>query len=561
MNFLEEHIARLKTAVDETYDLGQIPRWITDHTKIRGVPYSFKGHEFQEKIISDTSQIVNISKIAQVGMSEVICRWTLGLCEIFEGFSAIITFPFSGDAENFCRTRIDPIIDSSPRLKKAINPKLNNAQIKQINNSLLYFRGTNGKTQAISTPADAIISDEIDRSDPAILSQFSSRLGHSPYKLRRNFSTPTIPGWGISLEMETSRRHKNLCKCDHCSNWFLPDYFKHVQIPGFTGELRELNKSSIHRTRYMEAALICPRCGKSPSLQPEHRNWVVENPNDNYVAAGYYVTAFDAPSFKTVPELVFSSTQYTKYSEFMNQGLGLTSEEGGECLTLEDLNNSKTTTDLYSSSAHCLGVDVGLICHLTVGRLDFQGCLYVVHREEVVVSRLEERKDALKLKYKILMTVIDGQPYTDIVIRLQRKDKTVFGASYLTSKNAPLYEIKMFEGDEKDGKLPINVAKIRYNAGFDQILGLFKAGEIKIYMQDQAVDEIADRHMLDMKRVLLVNEQQEMEYKWIKSKQAIDHYFHSLLYMLAACRLRGAVIGSMGMPLGMPVRVVRAIQR
>ena len=118
-----------------------MPRWITDHTRLRGLPYSFKDHEFQEKIISDTSQVVNISKISQVGLSEVISRWALGVSEIFPGFGVIVTFPFSGDAENFCRTRVDPIIAGSERLKAAINPKLNNAEVKQIHESLLYFRG------------------------------------------------------------------------------------------------------------------------------------------------------------------------------------------------------------------------------------------------------------------------------------------------------------------------------------------------------------------------------------------------------------------------------------
>ena len=561
MSFLDDHFARLRTAVNETYDLSQVPRWITDHTKLRGLPYSFKDHEFQEKIISDTSQIVNIAKISQVGLSEVISRWALGVSEIFPGFGVIVTFPFSGDAENFCRTRVDPIIAGSERLKAAINPKLNNASVKQIHESLLYFRGTNGKTQAISTPADVIVSDEIDRSDPDILKMFESRLTHSAYKLRRNFSTPTVPGWGIDLEMQTSRRHRNLCKCDGCNNWFLPDYFDHIKIPGYTGSLRELNKSNIHRTRYMEAALICPHCGKAPSLKPEHRNWVQENTNDNFSAAGYYVTPFDAPGFITPSSLVYSSTQYGKYSEFLNQGLGLTSEEEGESLNLADLNASKTTTDLASGSIHSMGIDVGLICHITVGRLTAEGHLLVVHREEVTVSQLEERKDFLKKKYRVIMTVIDGLPYTDLVIRLQRKDKNLFGASYNVSKNSPIYEIKMFEGDEKDGKLPINIAKIRNNEGFDQLLGMFKAREIKIYIQDEYVDETFDKHVLDLKRILLADEHMELSYRWMKSKSAVDHYFHSLLYLLAACRLRGAATSGNPIFSGSPIRTVRAIQR
>lgn len=561
MSFLDDHFARLKTAVSESYDLSQIPRWITDNTYLKGQKYSFKGHEFQEKIISDTSQTINVMKCSQVGLSEIMARWILGVSEVFPGFGAIVTFPFSGDAENFCRTRVDPIIASSPRLKSALNPKLNNAEIKQFHESLLYFRGTNGKTQAISTPADAIISDEVDRSDPDILTTFESRLTHSTFKLRRNFSTPTVKGWGVDLEMQTSRRFKNLCKCSHCSNYFLPNYFEHVKIPGYSNSLRDLNKNSIHRTRYLEAALLCPHCGKAPSLAPQHRKWVQENSQENFAAAGYYVSPFDAPSFIPVANLVYSSTQYAKYSEFVNQGLGLTSEDESDALALKDLNDAKTSTDLASPTMHCLGIDVGLTCHLSVGRLTFEGQFLVVHREMALVGQLEQRVSALKIKYRILMTVIDSQPFTDLVIRLQKKDKNLFGASYSVGKDAPAFEIKRFEGQESDGKLPIHVAKIHRDKAFDQMLGLFKQREVKIFIQDQDLDELADRHMLDLKRVQLVDANEELGFQWRKSKQGIDHFAHSFVYLLAACRLRGAVSGPVSITTGLPIRVVKAIQR
>jgi hypothetical protein len=561
LSFLEDHLARLRTAVDETYDLSQIPKWITDHTRLKGSPYSFKDHEFQEKVLSDTSRVVNVSKIAQVGMSECMARWLLGVCEVFPGFGAIYTLPFAGDAEGFCRTRVDPIIASSPRLKTALNPKLNSAEVKQFHESLLYFRGTNGKTQAISTPADAIMSDEIDRSDPDILKQFTSRLKHSSYALRRNFSTPTVPGWGISLEMETSRRFRNLCKCDHCANWFLPSYFEHVKIPGYSKSLRELNKGNIHHVRYQEAALLCPFCGKAPSLAPQHRAWVQENPNDAYDAAGYYISPFDAPAFNTPAKLTYSSTEYGKYSEFMNQELGLTSEDSSEALTLQDLNDAKTSTDLFNSSAHCMGIDMGLTCHISIGRLDYTGTLFVVYRQEALIGELEDTVLALKKKFRVINTVVDAMPYTDTVIRMQRKDKNLYGASYNTAKNAPIYEIKKHDGDASNGRMPLSIAKIRNNEGFEELLGMFKSREVKIYIQEQAIDERADRHYLDMRRVQLYDENMDLSFQWKKSKTAQDHFFHSLLYLLAACRLRGVSTSVGSLAVGMPMRIVRAVQK
>jgi hypothetical protein len=526
-----EHIARLKTAVSETYDLAQVPKWITDHTYLKGEKYSFKGHEFQEKVLSDTSRVVNTQKCSQIGMSEAQSRWVMGVCEIFPSFSVILTFPFSSDASDFCRTRIDPFIETSPRLRAAMHPDINNSDMKRINDSMLYLRGTNGKTQAISTPADAIVSDELDRSDPDVLGQFTSRLTHSNYKLRRNFSTPTIEGWGIALEMETSRRFKNLCKCHHCNHVFLPDYEEHVKIPDWSNDLKSITKTNLHKTRYLEAVLLCPHCGKEPSLAPEHREWVQENTLDNFEAAGFYISPFDAPAVITPTSLVVAGTSYAKYSEFRNQNLGKTSEEASEAMTLQDLNQSKTITSLESTQPHALGADMGLICHVCIGRLTLEGQFLIVHRETVTLGMFEHRKAELCRKYRVMITVCDSQPYVDMIQRLQKTDKNLYGGVYHSS-------IKKFEGDPDEGKLPIHTATINRDKAFDELLGKFKNREVAIFTQEDTLDEAYDKACLDMKRVQVFDTHQELHYTWVKSKTAVDHWHHATLYLYTACRLR-----------------------
>lgn len=539
MSAFLEHIARLKTAVSETYDLAQVPRWITDHTYIRGEKYSFDGYEFQREILSNTSRVINVQKSSQVGLSEIQARWALGVSEIFPAFSTIYTMPFGGDVRDFARTRVDPVINGSPRLQQAVNGDLNNSEIKQIHSSFLYFRGTSGTTQAISVPADCVISDEIDRSDSATLGQYTSRLSNSPYRLRRNFSTPTIEGHGINLAMKTSKRYKRMCKCHRCATWFLPKY-EQVRIPGYDKSLQELTKQNLHSTRYLEAELLCPKCGKTPDLAYTNCEWVLENPDDSYEAAGFFVTPFMCPR-KSIVSLVTDSTEYGNYAEFVNQGLGETCEQSSEALTLEDLTQSKVTTPLDSTHGHAMGIDVGLLCHVVVGRLTQENHLLIVHREVVPLSQIEQRKNELKAKYRVLLTVMDTQPFTDLIQRLQRSDKTLFGANFSTTKVAAPYEIKMFKGDEKEGKLPVHLAKIDRDRNFDILLGMFKAKEVLIYAQDPEIDEQFDKHCLDIKRVQLFDSDNVLTYTWQKSKQGNDDFFFATGFLLAACRLRGAV--------------------
>jgi hypothetical protein len=539
MSRLREHLERLRVGSNEDYDRSRVAEYITTHTYLLGLKYSFAGHEFQSVIANDQSQEINVQKPSQMGVTELSARIAVAMTEMFPGFNIAYTMPFKGDAQDLCKTRIFPIIEGSPRLKKAVDPDVYSTEIIKLNESLLYFRGTNGVTQGLSVPLEMVISDEIDRCDPEVLKQFTSRLAHGKYKLRRNFSTPTVKGHGIDAEMQISRQFKNFCKCFHCEYWFYPDYYEHVKVPGFDGSLDEITASNLPGVRYAEAKLLCPACGKEPSLKPQYREWVLQNTDAKFEAAGYFISPFDS-AHRTPPLLIRESTKYERESEFRNQALGLTASGGVDALELEDLNHAKTTTNLDSSSAHCMGIDVGVISHICVGRLTLEGTLLLVHRERVALSQLEQRKNELKAKYRVLLSVVDGQPFTDVVARMQRGDKALFGSNFSVTKTAAVYEVKMFDGLEAEGKLPIHQAKIARDRAFDQLLELYKRKEIKIYIQDQAMDEEFDKHWLAIKRVQIVTPLDGLVYEWHKPKSGDDDWAFSTLFLLAACKLRGA---------------------
>lgn len=548
MSLIQDFISDVKEQVNESWKLSDAPKWITKYTYLNDERFSFKDHEFQEVILADDARVVNTQKCSQIGMSEATARWGVAVANMIPNFKVITTFPFSGDAEDFAKTRIDPFIESSIKLKTAINPKLNNSSIKQFNGSLMYFRGTNGKTAAISIPADCIISDEIDRSDPHVLTQYQSRLTHSDWQIRRNFSTPTIPGHGIAKEMETSLRYKNICKCNHCNHFFLPSYFEHVKIPGYDDSLRAINKTSLAKTRYLEAKLHCPKCGQVPDLGPKYREYVCENNASNFEAHGYYVSPFDAPfaigkDIGLIPFLIRTSTNYQRYSEFVNQNLGLEEEDSSEALTLAAMNKAFMLkgTDLYSTNIHAMGIDMGLICHLVVSRLTIEGQWLVVHRERCPIGQLKDRKAFLQKHWRVAITVMDSQPFTDTVIQFQKVDANCFGAVYSNSKKLETFVVKMFEGEEEDGKLPIHTVQVNKDRCFDVFLGYFQRDAVVIAPVSDDEDEIFVKHCLDMRRVQEFDEHQELTWKWVKSKDGQDHYHHAANYSLIAAQLRGTI--------------------
>jgi hypothetical protein len=547
---IPDHLSRLRAGVYQTYGLADVPEWITKKTRLKGVPFNFEGHEFQAKILSDVSTEVNVQKCSQIGLSEIQARWTLAACNIINGFSVIYTMPFAKDAWNFCRTRVDPIIESSKELKYAVNSDLNNSEIKQFGDSFIYFRGTNGETQAISIPADAIVSDEIDRSSPDVLTQYQSRLTHSPWRLKRNFSTPTQPGWGIAKKMETSRRFRNVCTCEHCNETFVPSYYDHVKIPGWDNDLRELDKPMLAKIRWQEAKLLCPKCGKVPSLAPQHRSWLQENSLEQHEAAGYYVSPFDAPLLITPAYLVQASVAYSKVTEFENQNLGLTSIDADESVTLDDLVKATVPGLTKDSGYYAMGVDMGQVCRITIGRMEGE-VLVVVHRERVPLGKLEERVGVLYSEFRVVMKVFDAQPYVDLIMRMQSRDPNLFAAVFVTTKNVEAFTLKDQTGDQFEGKLQVRQAQINRNKAFDELAGQIKGRKppkgmprfpgVQIAASEE--NDIFNAEMLDMKRVQRWDKDMEAHYVWEKSEAANDHYHHSLLYLFVAARLRGLATG------------------
>lgn len=535
-----EHYRQLHAAVFNTYNLQDVPRYLTEKSYLNGDRFSFKGHEFQLDIAMDTSREVNVQKCAQVGLSELMARYALAVTRIMPYFSVILTMPMAKDAQKFCKTRIDPIINDSPDLKMAIDRDLDNSEIKAIGTGLLYMRGTQGTTAALSVPADMLIHDELDRSDPATIGQYQSRLKHSRWKLTRKFGTPTADKVGISLAMDTSLRKRQMACCTSCNHWFVPSYHDHVVIPGFDGDKSTISKYMLGNLDWQNAYLACPRCGVNAyeALLPKNRNWVIENTDDNFTAIGYFVTPFSVPTIVSVPSLVVESTKYGSWTEFRNQALGETSADNEQALTEKDLLDTQFSGSLDSDTTHCMGIDVGQICHVKVGRIDpTTGMLLVVHRERCTLAELQRRKVALQRQYRVVMTVIDSFPETFMVQQMQKADRNLFGGVYHSNSALAVYQIVHVDEAKKEGKLPIHQAKIHRDLNFDKVMALFKNRMVRWAKQDDETSALFISHALDMTRKQEFNQWHEMQYVWQKSVEGNDHFWHALGYLHVACRL------------------------
>lgn len=542
-SLFKNHVERVKSSTLNKFTMASIPEWIVKNTTINGEPYSFKDHEYQYVILADGGREIVVRKCSQVGLSETSARMALALCAVTRGYTVAYTLPTAGFASTFMKTRIDPVIEGSDYLKDMLSGELDNTEVKKLGDSFLYLRGAQSSNAPISVPCDHLVHDEVDFSDPEVLSQYQSRLTHSKYKRKTKLSTPTLPDRGIDYEFKRSRRNFNIVKCSCCNNYFIPDYFKHVRVPGFTGDLRDINKANLHTFRYVDAFVECPKCGGRPSLQPNHREWVCENPGDNYVASGYQVSPFDAPNIITPGFLVEASTQYKRYVDFINFGLGLPTLDTDATLTIDELESCLDQQIEEVSGSIVMGIDMGMTCHIVIGRVRSDSSVRIVHVEQVPVSKIRLRYAELRRAWAPRITIMDSQPYTETVIHLQESDPRLYGAVYTRQKGLSLFSVLDREEDRDEGEHDLRQININRDRALDSLMDFIRTGLLT--KRRCELDDTWKAQLTDMRRVKDWDSQsQEVVYRWMKSEQGEDHFHHATLYMYVASMVMGVGRGS-----------------
>lgn len=556
MNF-SEHFERIEAGIKNTYGVLDLAKWISAKTKLNDKAYSFEHYEFQLSILADAARTTITVKPAQVGVSELSYRYAVALCCTQENFTTIYTFPTATDASNNNRTRIDPMIEASPEVKLLVNPNMNNSEMKQFGkNSFLMFKGTQSDTAGLSTPANAVIHDEYDKSDIANASVYVSRLQNRPHKLRKIFSTPTIEKYGVSKEAETAKRYRHIAKCQHCNHFFLPDYYNDIKVPDWNLPLNEITKRNLHTTKWREAYVACPKCGQDPQLRSDLLEFVCENPTENHDANAYFVSPFSVPSIILPSYLVNRSTQFERLSEFKNQCLGLTGEEANEALQLKDITDAEVQGEFGTGDLHVMGSDLGITCHITVGRMTTEGVMVIVHRERCNYTVFEARTRELSAKFRVIMHVMDSQPYTDMVTRLTKSRPNTYGAIFTTSKSTLPFTVQEEEADAQEGRMNLKLAKINRTVALDSLLGVIKQKELVIASSDE--NETYREQMLSLKRVQKFTSDGELTYTWTKTGTEEDHYHFATLYLWVAMQMRGMAGGVGAVSAGIPLVSVRA---
>lgn len=537
---LLEHFERVKEGANNVYSLKNLSQYVEKYIHLEGKRYEFGDkYGFQATIIDDTSRVTNTVKPAQIGMTTATMAYLLAAGATQKKFNSIYALPTSNDAQKLVITKLDPLIQGSPEVKRLLDHNVDNNELKKLGNNFIFIRGSRSETAALSISADALVADEIDRADEDTLRQFRSRLQASELQIVKQFSTPTIEGVGIAKEAKSSKRYRHMAKCNCCGNVWLPSYHTDIVIPEYFGDVKEVTKDTIKDIKWQEAHWKCPSCGKDPQLHPRNLQWVCENPDDNYEAHTYYVTPVTACLVLKPSYLVRTSTEFNTRSEWANQVLGETSEEENEQITLTDIDKAEVDISLDSSEMHYFGADMGLLCAVSIGRMTQDGTLIVVHREMVPLSSFDVRRRELIRQYKCVNSVHDVLPYTSEIMRITEEDPNAYGAIFSTGKSPELFTLQEKEENQEEGKLNLRLLKVNRTVGLDELRDLFKSG--KVVMAKTSKSHLFKNHYTSLKRVQQFVKD-ELVFQWVKS-DGEDHQMFALLYLLLAIKLRGRTTG------------------
>ena len=530
----ESHFSRIKDGANSTYTLTNLASWVEKNIRLEGNSYSFEPkYGFQRDILNDNSRVNNTVKPAQIGLTTVTMAYVLAALATQKKFHAIYALPTANDAAKLVTTKFNPLIMGSPALQRLVNRDVNSLELKEVNGNFVFVRGTKSETAALSISADCLVADEVDRCDPDTLKQFRSRLQASEHQIIRQFSTPTIEGVGISKETKTSKRFRHFAKCVHCGNLWLPNFFEHIVIPGFTRDIKELDSSSLKDVRWQDSRWNCPSCGQDPELHPSNLQWVCENPLDNYEAHSHFVTPVTACLILKPAYLVRTSTEFNTKSEWANQVLGETSEDTNTQLTATDLEKCTTEAPLDSSEVHVLGADMGLMCAVSIGRVTQDGTMIVVHREMVPLVNFRARRQELIRKYRVVSSVHDAQPYRLEVADIIDLDPNAYSCMFTTSKSGEMYTLTEKLRDDESAKLYVRMIKTNRTMVLDELLRMFK--EQKILMHKEEKDFTPQ--YLSLKRTQVFSGD-ELQFVWQKTGDEQDHMHFSLLYLYLAWKMR-----------------------
>lgn len=490
--------------------------WVKQH-KIKtsnGLPFEFEAHRFMKDPINDMHPLQVWLKPPQIGASET---------EIVKSFyvakklkkDIIYTLPTATDRDDMVGSKVNRIIAQNPILQQWVRDH-DTVEQKSVGNNIIHYRGTFAVKQAMMVSSQLNIHDEVDASDPDVITQYETRQQAVADGWRWYFSHPSLVGHGVDVYWQQSDKREWYIKCPHCED---------EQILTWPDNIDMVRKIYIcsHCKEELPDAIRSRGVWRATAEGPFH-GYHISQMMCSWISAAKIIAAFRDPG---------KTKQY-----FWNYVLGLPYVGSEDRIPSEVvLKNCRDIVNDQSSTV-IIGVDTGLPIHFTLMNKD--GVFYFGTCEpETTIELNNPHYDP----YDRLRGFLDRWPKSKLIadqggdlIGIRRLQNEYPGRVFLCyyRKDKKTTEVIQWGTQEKYGEVYVDrnkliqliVEQLR-EPGLIDLNGTREEWEPwahhfdNIYREKITVNNLPERD----DRTLYGN-----EYVW--KRKGADHYVHTLVYAM-----------------------------
>jgi len=488
-------------------DLGFLD-WIYEvKTELRGIPFSFAGHEYLREIYEVHHDDECYMKGAQVGISTYHLLKALWLCDTHHA-KVIYFFPTDGDVSDFSNDRCRPMIVENEYLKGRVSG-IDNVGLKQLGDSSIYFRGMVSRLRVKSVDADYVVLDELDEARPENIKFAQDRLLHSQLHWHSQLSQPSVLDFGIHRAFKNSDQRVWSLQCARCNHWNFFD-------PNQPNEALEYADKFLYQN-----AWHCTKCGRP--LEVKKQGWIALFPNRRQ-RRGYHLTQLYSQILK--PKMIADEINEARERKIyrmrvFNSIFGIPySDEINQPVNDEVINQAQRDQGFASSSNFAfMGIDVGDLLHIVIGE-DMGEHTRIVHLE---ITEDWGRLKALMLQFSVWQAVIDAMPYKVSAKEFARHFENRVCLQYFKSGQE---RGDLFEQKTEDDVYP--VVRVARTESLDDTTDQIRQG--KVIFPSPAKLNVADLHTYEVFKGHLKNlikdfKEDEKGGKWFEYKHNVENHF------------------------------------
>lgn len=483
-----------------------------------GMPIEFEKRKFLWDIYNDLSPLQVWLKPPQIGAT---------VCQTIKSFyvakkktrQIIYTLPTQGDVQDMVGGSINRIIAQNPILMDWVKDH-DTVEQKTVGNSMIFYRGTFTAKQAMMIPSGLNIHDEVDASDPNVVTQYENRLqAQEDGGWRWYFSHPSLAGHGVDIYWQQSDKKEWFITCNKC---------KHEQTLSWPDSIA----TDTDGPRY-----VCKSCkGELSDNERIAGQWKATSQGE---FSGYHVSQLMLWN-KSAKDIIKAFNDPLKDKQyFYNYVLGLPYVSSDDRIEPAVVLRNCVDQVNEQEGRTIIGADTGHGIHYVM--MNKQGLFFYDHATEITASKTPY--DVIRNHLKRFPRSIAVFDQGGDLIGVRQLQQEYPGHVFLCFYNKDRKSLDLVEWGEND-----EYGKVRVDRNRMMTLVVEQLRDIGRIRLNGTTEEWAEfaSHFGNMYRERLVVKEQKgkdnkelygAEYVW--KRNGADHFCHALLYAIVGLQRYG----------------------